>query len=209
MPTLREGMLVTIADGIHQLTAEHMTISKTGEFVKAAPLLAQLRAASGSNLGAQGGGSGGGGLVVNSKAVKIENGIKEQALNEHFEMTGKEYRGPLVDLIRSWAALEGEWAAYIERVLLEWIDDIRDMLAARRPPWRPSLPCPACGQRFYGVERDPCLAVHFWDDEAEAVAPLSKWIAKCDGCGAEWNGDNLKWLRAASDTTDKVVAQVS
>jgi hypothetical protein len=148
-------------------------------------------------------------MSVNSTAVRIENGIKEQALNEHYEMTGKEYRGKLVDLVKSWAALDGEWGAYIERVLLEWIDDIRAMLESKRPPWRPSLPCPACSQRFYGPEREPCLAVHYWDDDAEAIAPPAMWIAKCDGCGAEWNGDNLKWLRAASDTPKLDLVQVS
>ena len=199
---------MTLSDSIHILTAEHMTMTDTGEFTKAAPLLAQLRAACTSTI-AVGRGSGGGGMVVNSSAVKIEVGIKEQALNEHFEMTGNEYRGTLVPLIQSWAALEGEWGAYLERMLLDWIDSIRTLLEAKRPPWRPSLPCPACGQRFYGAEREPCLAVHYWDDDAETIAPPADWIAKCDGCGAEWNGDNLKWLRAVSDTPEKVVAQVS
>ena len=200
---------MTIADQIHQLTSEHMTMTDTGEFIKSPPLLAQLRAASGSSLGAQGGGTGGGGMTVNSKAVQIENEIKEQALAEHYEMTGKEYRGKLVDLVRSWAALDGEWGAYIERVTLDWITDIRAMLDAKRPPWRPSMPCPACGQRFYGPEREPCLAVHYWDDDAETIAPPASWIAKCDGCGAEWNGDNLKWLRAAADTPSSELTVVS
>ena len=198
-----------LSDHLHQLTAEHMTMTDTGEFTKAAPLLAQLRAACTSDFAVGRGGGGGAGMSVNSQAVKLEVEIKEQALNEHFEMTGNEYRGNLVALIQSWATLEGDWRDYIERVTLDWIDGIRAMLEAKRPPWRPSLPCPACSQRFYGPEREPCLAVHYWDDGAEAIAPPSAWIAKCDGCGAEWNGDNLKWLRAASDTPDKVVARVS
>lgn len=200
---------MTIADSLHQLCAEHMTMNDAGEFIKSPPLLVQLRAACTSDFAVGRGGSGGAGMIVNSAAVKIENAIKEQALNEHYEMTGKEYRGKLVDLVKSWAALDGEWGTYIERVLLDWIDDIRGMLESKRPPWRPSLPCPACSQRFYGPEREPCLAVHYWDDDAEAIAPPASWIAKCDGCGAEWNGDNLKWLRAASDTPKLVVAQVS
>ena len=199
---------MSLADHVHQLCSEHMTMSDTGEFVKAAPLLAQLRAACTSDFAVGRGGSGGGGMVVNHKAVKIENELKEQALNEQFEMTGNEYRGKLVDLVRSWAAIEGDWGNYLERVTLDWIIDIRAMLESKRPPWRPSMPCPACGQRFYGPEREPCLAVHYWDDEAETIAPPASWIAKCDGCGAEWNGDNLKWLRAASDTPREEVARV-
>ena len=200
---------MTLTDHLHQLTAEHMTMTDTGEFTKAAPLLAQLRAACTSDFAVGRGGGGGAGMSVNSAAVKLEVSIKEQALNEHFEMTGSEYRGNLVALIQSWATLEGDWRDYIERVTLDWIDGIRAMLEAKRPPWRPSLPCPACSQRFYGPEREPCLAVHYWDDEAEAIAPPASWIAKCDGCGAEWNGDNLKWLRAASDTPKLDLVQVS
>jgi hypothetical protein len=200
---------MNLKDNIHQLVSEHMTMTDKGGFTKAPPLLAQLRAASGSNIGAQGGGSGGGGLTVNSKAVKIENEIKKQALSEHFEMTGNEYRGSLVALLQSWAiSASSEWQPYLERVTLEWLDNIRDMLASRRPPWRPSIPCPACGQRFYGPEREPCLAVHHWDHEADTVAPPALWTANCDGCGAEWNGDNLKWLRAVSDTPKQEVAHV-
>lgn len=202
---------MSLKDNIHQLTSEHMTQADDGSFIKAPPLLAELRAACGSNMGAQGGGSGGAGMIVNHKAVKLENDIKERALSEHFEMTGNEYRGGLVDLLRAWStAASTEWQPYLEGFTAEWIDGIRAILVSKRPPWRPSIPCPSCGQRFYGPEREPCLAVHYWDDDADAIAPPPNWTAKCDGCGAEWNGDNLKWLRAAaSDTPSKDVAHVS
>jgi hypothetical protein len=200
---------MTLNDHIHQLTAEHMTLTAAGEYAKAAPLLAELRAASGSSLGSQGGGAGGAGMVVNSKAVKLENEIKAQALSEHFEMTGNEYRGTFIELLRAWSvAASSEWQPYLERVTLEWIDSIREMLAAKRPPWRPSIPCPACGQRFHGAEREPCLAVNYWDHDADGIAPPAQWTAKCEGCGAEWNGDNLKWLRAASDTPTRDIVHV-
>lgn len=201
---------MTLADQVHQLVSEHMTKADTGEFVKAPPLLAQLRAAVTSDFAVGRGGSGGAGMMLNSKATMLEREIREQMLSEQFEMTGIEYQGGIVALLRAWSvAASSEWQPYLERVTLEWIDSIRAMLEARRPPWRPSLPCPSCGQRFYGPEREPCLAVHYWDDEAEAVAPPSSWIAKCDGCGAEWNGDNLKWLRAASDTPREELTRVS
>ena len=200
---------MTLADNIHRLTAEHMTMSDTGEFVKAPPLLAQLRAACTSDFAVSRGGGGGAGMMLNSKAEKVEREIREAALYEHFEMAGTEYRGSFVAMIRTWPLINiDEYQDYLEHVTLDWIDWITTLLEAKRPPWRPHMPCPACGQRFYGPEREPCLAVHFWDHDAEAVAPPAQWIAKCDGCGAEWNGDNLKWLRAASDTPEKVVAQV-
>lgn len=199
---------MTLKDNIHQLTSEHMTQADDGSFIKTPPILAELRAAVTSDFAVGRGGSGGAGMILNSKADKLEREIKDQALSEHFEMTGNEYRGNLATLLQAWAvAASSEWQAYLEGITLEWIDGIRALLVSKRPPWRPSIPCPACGQRFYGPEREPCLAVHYWDDEAEAIAPPATWTAKCDGCGAEWNGDNLKWLRAASDTPNKDVAQ--
>lgn len=198
---------MSISDNVHVLTRPHWSLVD-GALVEKPPLLAELRAACRSNLGAVGGGSGGAGMIVNSLAVKIENKIKEDALNEHFEMTGTEYQGKLVELITSWAAIQSaEWQDYLTKITLEWVDAIKEMLEAKRPPWRPSIPCPACGQRFHGAEREPCIGVHYWDDDNETIAPPATWTAECDGCGAEWNGDNLKWLRAASDTPKKEVAR--
>lgn len=201
---------MSLKDNIHQLTNEHMTMADDGSFIKAPPLLAELRAAVTSDFAVGRGGAGGAGMMINSKADKLEREIKEQALAEHFEMTGNEYRGNPATLLQAWAvAASSEWQAYLEPITLGWIDSIRSLLVSKRPPWRPSIPCPSCGQRFYGPEREPCLAVHYWDDEAEAISPPAKWTADCDGCGAEWNGDNLKWLRAASDTPAPDVAHVS
>jgi hypothetical protein len=192
---------MSLADNIHQLTSEHLRRDDAGAYVKSPPLLAELRAASGSTLGAAGGGKGGAGMVVNSKAVELETAIKEQALAEHFEMTGTEYRGGLVNLIKSWAVITStEWIAYLERVTTDWVADIQAVLEAAHPPWRPSIPCPACGQRFHGPEREPCLAVTYWDADADTIAPPSAWSAACIGCGAQWTGDELRWLRAAADT---------
>ncbi|NWL13299.1 hypothetical protein DM793_18705 [Paenarthrobacter nitroguajacolicus] len=201
---------MSLKDTIHQLTNEHMTHGDDGGFHKAPPLLAELRAACGSNMGAQGGGSGGMGMIVNHKAVKLENDIKSKALAEHLAMTGNEYRGGLVDLLHAWStAASTEWQPYLEGVTQTWINDIKEMLVSKRPPWRPSIPCPACGQRFYGPEREPCLAVHHWDEDADEMAPPSQWTANCDGCKAEWSGDELKWLRAASNTPTANVAEVA
>lgn len=201
---------MTLADNIHRLVSEHMTKTDAGEFIKAPPLLAQLRAAVTSDFAVGRGGSGGAGMMLNSKADKLEKQIREDMLFEHFEMAGTEYRGSLVALLKTWPLINlDDYQDYLEHVTLDWIDSIQGLLEAKRPPWRPSLPCPSCGQRFYGPEREPCLAVHYWDDEAEKVAHPSLWIAKCDGCSAEWNGDDLKWLRAVSDTPGGELTGVS
>lgn len=200
---------MTLADNVHILTSEHLTRDEVGAYVKAAPLLAQLRAAVTSDFAVGRGGSGGAGMILNSKADKLEKEIREAALFEHFEMAGSEYRGSLVALLRTWPLINLDaWQDYLEHVTLDWIDQIRELLESRRPPFRPSLPCPACGQRFHGAEREPCLEVHYWDHDAEKIAHPSQWTAKCAGCGAEWNGDNLKWLRAANDTPTNELANV-
>ncbi|MFS0718850.1 hypothetical protein ABC337_04955 [Arthrobacter sp. 1P04PC] len=200
---------MTLPDNIHQLTRPHWSLID-GDLTEKPPLLAELRAACRSNLGAIGGGTGGAGMIVNSAAVRIETELKAEALNEHFEMTGREYQGGIVELITSWASIQSpEWQDYLEKVTTGWINNIREMLESKRPPWRPSIPCPACSERFHGPEREPCISVHYWDDEAETIAPPAAWTAKCDGCGAEWNGDNLKWLRAAADTPKDHVAEVT
>lgn len=193
---------MSLKDNIHQLVNEHMTRADDGSFHQTPPLLAELRAACGSNMGAQGGGTGGAGMIVNHKAVKLENDIKAEALANQYEMTSLEYQGGLVELLRAWSiATATEWQPYLEGITNQWVSDIRDLLVSKRPPWRPSIPCPACGQRFHGPERDQCLAIHYWDDDTETVAPPNKWTANCDGCKAEWTGDELKWLRAVALNT--------
>lgn len=199
---------MTLRDNIHQLTSEHMTQADDGSFVHAPPLLDQLRTACTSDLGAAGGGSGGAGLLVNSAAINLETKLKEDALFNHFEMTSVEYRGPLTGLIRSWTDItDAEWVKYLEQETLGWVDQIRGLLVAKRPPWRPALNCPSCGERFHGPEREPNLWVEYWDHDAEKMAHPSQWSAGCDSCGAVWAGNELAWLRAASDTRTVEVAK--
>lgn len=199
---------MSLKTNIHELTNEHMTHAEDGSYTKAPPLLAQLRAASGSNFGSTGNGSGGQGLIVNTKAVEIETKLKQEALTEHYEMTGEHYRGSLAQLLNAWAiAASKDWQEYLERLTLDWIDQIRTVLVAKRPPWRPSIPCPSCGQRFHGEEREPCLSVTYWDEDTEQMAHPSKWQATCEGCGAEWAGEELKWLKASNDALKTATSQ--
>lgn len=192
---------MSLKDNIHQLTNEHMTMADDGSFIKAPPLLAELRAACASTHGNHGGGTGQGiGMAINAKAIEVETKIREDALAEQFERTGVEYRGNLVELLNSWSALTGEWETYLAGITLGWVEGIRSVLVQRRPPWRPTLNCPSCNQRFHGPEREPNLWVEYWDHDDEKMNHPSLWTAGCDGCGAEWAGGELAWLRAATDT---------
>lgn len=201
---------MSLSDNIHQLVNEHMSQAADGSFNLMPSLLDQLREACTSNHGAAGGGGGGAGMMVNSAAVKLETKIKEDALFDHFEMVGSEYRGALKELIATWSRTEDpDWRAYLEHETLDWVDQIRATLASRRPPWRPTLNCPSCGLRFHGPEREPNLWVEYWDHEEEKMNHPQLWTAGCDGCGAEWNGDKLSWLRAATDTRTVEVVHAS
>lgn len=192
---------MSLKDNIHQLTNEHMTMADDGSFIKTPPLLAELRAACASTHGNHGGGTGQGiGMSINAKAIEIETTIREDALAEQFERTGIEYRGNLVELLKTWSGITGDWETYLAGITLGWVDAIRAALIQRRPPWRPTLNCPACNQRFHGPEREPNLWVEYWDHDEDQMNHPSLWTAGCDGCGAEWAGDQLAWLRAATDT---------
>lgn len=193
---------MSLKDNLHQLLNEHMTMAADGSFIKAPPLLAELRAACASTHGNHGGGTGQGiGMSINAKAIEVETKIREDALAEQFEMTGNEYRGNIVALLQAWEiAASSEWQPYLERVTLEWVDDIKSAIVQRRPPWRPTLNCPSCNQRFHGPEREPNLWVEYWNHDEETMNHPSLWTAGCEGCGAEWAGDQLAWLRAATDT---------
>ncbi|MFK4296150.1 hypothetical protein ABH924_001287 [Arthrobacter sp. GAS37] len=135
-------------------------------------------------------------MAINANAIELETRIREDALAEEFERTGKEYRGNLVEMLKTWAALDGEWADCLAAVTLEWVDRIRALLVQRRPPWRPTLNCPSCNQRFHGPEREPNLRVEYWNHDEEKMNHPSLWTAGCDGCGAGWAGDQMAWLSA-------------
>lgn len=192
---------MSLSDNIHQLTNQHMSQADDGSFVLVTALLDQLRIACTTDFSVGRGGGSGAGLMVNSAAVKLENKIKEDALFDHFEMVGSEYQGALKELLFTWSSItDDEWQVYLEHETMEWVDQIRAVLTSKRPPWRPTLNCPSCGLRFHGPDREPNLWVDYWNHDEEKMNHPSLWTAGCDGCGAEWNGDKLGWLRAATLT---------
>lgn len=194
---------MTLADNIHRLKNEHLSMAD-GRAVKVPALLDQLESACSSNLGAQGGGSGGKGLLVNTRAVDLHREIRRDALAYHFEMHGYEFRGSLRGLIGSWVAPPTEqWGTFLEHATLDWCDRIGDLLESRRPPFRPSIPCPACGQRFHGDENAPALSIEYWDHEQDKALHPHSWTAECAACGAEWRSyEEMKFLRATTDTPE-------
>jgi len=194
--------MTLLTENIHKLTRAHLaTDPNDGKLKRFDSLLAQLAAACRSTLGAPGGASGGASVPLNMRAVQLERDIREAALNGHYEMRGFEYRGTLVDLLQSFATAEGIWETFLEHATMDWCDQITALLTPEKPRWKPSLECPACGQRFHGEENEPCLGLKYWDED-EKVAPQEQWHMLCAGCGAEWTGKEIVWLLKSLDTRE-------
>ena len=186
---------MTLADNVHQLTTEHMTMSD-GRPVKVPALLDRLKEAVSPN--SDGGKSSGAPLPINAGALDLECEIRREALAHHREMQGAEYHGRLIDLLKGWALIvpETEWGQFLEHVTQDWCDRIAAFLAPVKPPRRISLPCPSCGQKFAGEERAPAVRIHCWGAD-ENMLPPGEWSAECAACGAGWNGDGIGWLARA------------
>lgn len=194
---------MSLRENVHTLVRTHLATSSDGAITRQPALLDQLTTACRTNFGASGSGAGGAGLLVNSKAVQLDREIREDALYIHFELYGHEYRGTLKDLVATWPVIElnGEMQAYIELRTAQWVWDIENLLAQRRPPFYPSTPCPACGQRFHGPENVPTLGVEYWDNERDRILNPAEWSAACEACGATWSGHKeMKFLQHAIDT---------
>jgi len=194
---------MTLAQNIHQLIRTHVIENGYGGYTPNEPLLAQLRAMIGNSVGtSRGRGSGQGGLVISAAAIDLDTEISRDAIIHQDERTGTRWCGTLNDLLNEWATIDDpEWTPFLETLTNDWVTRINALFEQRKPPMRPSIPCPSCGQRFHGEERDQCLWVDVWDHGNDTMAAPGNWTAGCDGCGATWEGDNLKWFVAATRLT--------
>jgi hypothetical protein len=179
----------TLRDNIHRLTREHLT-RVDGELVTRPALLDELEQAIHPNAAGGSTGSAKLRLPIDEKALALLQDIIRSAREHQHELIPS-FRGTLVQIIQSWGVedINGEWMKFLEHVTLEWCDKIEALLNPPRP-WRPSQPCPSCGQRFHGEERTPTLAVYFRDEHGDQMHP-KKWRMVCAACEAEWAGDDL------------------
>jgi len=203
---------MSLRDNVHQLVNEHMKMGPDGKAHMVPALLDELReAVTPGHAGQAGGSDGGPPIPINPNAVdllaKIENGAK----GDYWEMLGVAWPGTLVDLLLQLpsGAPNAEWEAYLEHVLLDWIDEIVALLWPVKP--RRKLfgkTCPACGLSLHGDERAVCLTLGCWDSTGE-LARIGEWDIRCEGCEAAWSGDQVAWLLRALDTPKPEMALVS
>lgn len=181
---------MTLSDNIHQLTNQHLA-TRNGRLVRVVSLLDQLAAAAAPSLGGGATGSAGVRLPVDTTALDKAMEIEAEARDIQYEMLA-EHGGVLRRIIRSWhphMVPTAEWAAYLDLVTAKWVEEITHIVAPP-PSYRPSAPCPRCGQRFTGEDRQPVLSVTYTDDAGKVLHP-SAWEMVCAGCKTTWTGDQL------------------
>lgn len=187
----------TFAVHVHQLTQKHLSQGECHQ-----PLLTRLRNATtpGSD-GGKAGGDGGRPVPANLSAVDLFCKIEMAARNEYRHYRGFVYVGQMENLLRDligtpWTEMPEDWEQYLAGKASEWIDEILGLLHPAKPRRRLHRPCPACGVKYHGKDREPALTMNAWDEHEEMMHP-SKWDASCVACGAEWHGDNVQWLSRA------------
>ena len=180
---------------VHQLTQPHIS---NGEHQP--PLLTRLRNATtpGSDGGRAGGGDTGKPIPIDPTALDLFCKIETAARTEYRHYRGFVYVGRLENLLRDltgtpWAEMPDDWEQYLSGKASEWVDEIMALLHPKKPRRKLHRPCPACGVKYHGKDREPALTVNCWDENEEMMHP-SLWDASCVSCGAEWHGDNVQWL---------------
>ena len=189
---------MTLASHINDLTRPHIPPGSIGG-ERVPSLLDQLRAAVKPTHKPGGDGSGGAPVPINPAAVDLLAHITKEARSELYEMRGISIASRAIeDIIQGLEpAKDDEWDAYLERATLEWRDRIHSLLHPRKPRRKIFLPCPSCGEKFHGEEREVCVTVNCWGDD-EAMLPQEEWDARCGNCEAEWAGkEAMVWFLAA------------
>jgi len=204
---------MTLKDNVHQLVSAHLRTGPDNRPHKVPALLDELRAAvTPGHAGSAGGSDGGPPIPINPNALDLLSEIETDARTDYTEMTGYSWPGSLEGLLQTMAAMdeiEPEWHAYLERVSLEWIDQITALLWPVKPRRKlVGKVCPSCGWATYGEERKVCLSLGCWDPDG-GVLPPGEWDIECASCEAGWAGDQIAWLLTALDTPGAAVAEVA
>lgn len=182
---------MSLQESIHRLTREHLTMA-AGAVATVPSLLDQLDAAATSKQ-SRPTGSGSAALPISTAAISLRQDIDFAARDEQYQRTGTDV-GKLEVIIQSWAAeQDSEMVNYLEHVVLDWCDQIEALINPTKPPFRPAVPCPACGVIYDRDGNGPGLRVHCWTEDGEMLPP-GEWSAECIHCEAGWTPENMPWL---------------
>lgn len=187
---------MTLADNVHRLTSEHLTMTgaRTG-YVPA--LLDQLTAAVTEQTRAGSPGGGGNPLPIGEGALSLLQDIDRQARHRHRQLE-PDAVGTLREILNAWATMDlnPDTAKRLDTLTGHWCEQITAIVNPSKPPRKIHLPCPACGQLYGGEENTVGLHLHCWDEHGALANPVH-WRAECVHCGAAWPSLELNWLAHA------------
>jgi len=196
---------MTLRDAVHQLTSDHLKTGPDGKVHKVPALLEELRnAVTPGHAGSAGGSDGGPPIPINPNALDLLCEIERDTRRDYFEITSEAWDSTLEELLQRFATMDlaADWSAYLERVSLEYIDQITAMLWPVKPRRKlVGKVCPSCGWATYGEERKTCLSLGCWDSEG-AMKKIGEWDIECASCGAGWTGEQMIFLLRALDTRE-------
>jgi hypothetical protein len=204
-------MLMGLRDNVHQLCREHLKTGPDNKPHKVPALLDELRAAVTPGNSMSGGGASGAPSPINVSALDLLREIETEARRDYLEMAHARWPASLEALLRALPSLHltPEWAAYLERVTLEYVDKINALLWPVKPRRKlVGKVCPSCGWATYGEERKTCLSLGCWDSEG-GMKKIGDWDIECASCEAGWAGDQVSWLLRALDTPSVELTQAS
>jgi hypothetical protein len=194
---------MTLKDSVHQLSRPHLRTGPDNRPHKVPALLDELRAAVTPGNSMSGGGASGAPSPINVSALDLLGEIESETRRDYYEITDTGWQSTLEDLLQRYAGMDltPEWAAYLERVTLEYVDKINALLWPVKPRRKlVGKVCPSCGWATYGDERKVCLSLGCWDSEGN-MRKIGDWDIECAGCEAGWAGDQVSWLLRALDTS--------
>ena len=196
-----------LTDNVHQLSREHLKTGPDGKAHKVPALLEELRnAVTPGHAGSAGGSDGGPPIPINPNALDLLCEIGRDTRRDYFEITSEAWDSTLEELLQRFATMDlaADWSAYLERVSLEYIDQITAMLWPVKPRRKlVGKVCPSCGWATYGEERKTCLSLGCWDDEG-GMKKVGDWDIECASCEAGWTGEQMIFLLRALDTREDV-----
>lgn len=201
---------MSLTDSIHMLTRPHLATAPDGTLRHAPALLGELRAAVTPGRNSSGGGGAEGApSPIDLGAVDMLATMTKDAREDYCQISGDAWSGELEALLHRLAEmnLPPEWHNYLERVTVDWVDQITAYLWPVKPRRKlVGKVCPSCGFATYGDERKTTLSLGCWDSEG-GMKKTSDWDVECAGCEAYWSGDKIGWLITALDASDTPTKQ--
>lgn len=192
-------MVKGLASNVHQLTMEttHKIETDNGpRFVKAPPLLDQLRVACKGISGSSSGGGSGTPAPLALSAYDLYLRIESVVFFQHGKFFPGVKHGSLEDSMKAWARVASVNDCprkEAEQFTAEWVAAIEQVFQPAKPLVI-DAPCPQCGELFHTAFEDDetrwkrCLTGHAFKGEA--------WV-ECGNCGSAWVGAEMHHLNAA------------